>query len=104
MLEEQMRELRELPARIAGVESQIVQLRHEMQESFSAIRSELGGKADGRQIDGLRVEMHELRDELRAEIRTGLQQLKDFMLMLYEDNKSSIRTIGEGAPRKGRKP
>jgi hypothetical protein len=98
MLEEQMQELRELPARIAGVELEIVQLRQEMQESFSATRSELGGK-----VEGLRVEMHGIRDEFRAEIRTGLQQLKDFMLMLYEDNKSSIRTIGEGAPRKGRK-
>ena len=99
MLEEQMQELRELPARIAGVELQIVQLREAMQEAFSATRSELGGK-----VEGLRVEMHGIRDELRAEIRTGgIQQLKDFMLMLYEDNKSSIRTIGEGAPRKGRK-
>ena len=105
MLEEQMQELRALPARVAGVELQIVQFREEMRESFSATRSELGGKVAGLRVemDALRVEMQGARDELRTEIRTGLQPLKDFMLMLYEDNKSSIRTIGEGAPRKGRK-
>ena len=47
MLEEQMQALRELPARVADVELQIVQLRHEMQEAFSATRSEFGGKVDG---------------------------------------------------------
>jgi hypothetical protein len=98
-----MRELREIPARIAGVESQIVQLRHEMQESFSAIRSELGGKADGRQIDSLRVEMHELRDELLTEIRAGDEATRNFMKVLFEHHQSNLKTIGEGAPRKGRK-
>jgi len=102
MLEEQMQELRELPARVAGVELQIVQLRHEMQEAFSATRSEFGGKMDGvhgkmgglhgkmdglhgriddlhGRMDGLRdelrTEMHGIRDELRTEIhgiRDGL--------------------------------
>jgi hypothetical protein len=97
MLEDQMQELRELPARVAGVELQNLQLRGEMREAFSATRTELGGK-----VEGLRVEMHGIRDELQTEIRTGYQQLKDFMLMLYEDNKSSIRTIGEGTPKRKR--
>jgi ribosomal protein S6E (S10) len=92
-----MRELREIPARIAGVESQIVQLRQEMQESFSAIRSELGEKADGRQIDGLRV-------ELLTEIRGGDQATQNFMKVLFEHHQANLRTIGEGTPRKGRKP
>ena len=116
MLEEQMQELRELPARVAGVELQIVQLRHEMQESFSATRSELGGKVDGlhERIDGLRVEMHGVRDELRTEmhgirdellteIRGGDQATQNFMKVLFEHHQSNLRTIGEGAPQKKRK-
>ena len=115
MLEAQMQALRELPAQVAGVESEIVRLRHEMQEAFSATRSEFGGKMDGLdgRMDGLRTEMHGIRDELRtgthgirdelrAEIRIGYQALKDFMMM-FEHHKSDLRTIGEGTPRKGRK-
>ena len=89
MLEQQMQELRELPTRVAGVELQILQLREEMREAFSATRSELRG------------EMHSIRDELRAEIRDGDQATRDFMRMLYEEYKTTLRTIGEG--KKGRK-
>jgi hypothetical protein len=109
MLEEQMQELRELPARVAGVELQIVQLRHEMQEAFSATRSEFGGKVNGLhgRMDGLREELrtetHGIRDELLAEIRLGDQATRDFMRMLFEHHQSNLRTIGEGTPRKGRK-
>jgi hypothetical protein len=109
MLEEQMQELRELPARVAGVELQIVQLRHEMQEAFSATRSEFGGKVNGLhgRMDGLRDELrtetHGIRDELLAEIRLGDQATRDFMRMLFEHHQSNLRTIGEGTPRKGRK-
>ena len=111
MLEEQMQELRELPARVADVELQIVQLRHEMQEAFSATRSEFGGKVDGLhgRMDGLRDELrtemqHDgIRDELLAEIRLGDQATRDFMRMIFEHHQSNLRTIGEGTPRKGRK-
>ena len=92
-----MQSLRGLPACVAGVELQILQLRGEMQEAFSATRSEFNGR-----VDDLRAEMHEMGDALRTEIRTGNQQVKDFMLMLYEDNKSTIRTIGEGTKRRKR--
>ena len=78
MLEEQMQELRELPARVAGVELQIVQLREEMREAFSATRS-----------------------ELRGEIRVGNQETRDFMRAIYERIRTDIRTMGEGA--EGRK-
>ena len=88
MLEEQMQELRELPARVAGVDLQILQLREEMQEAFSATRSELRG------------EMHSIRDELRAEIRAGDQETRDFMRMLFEHHQTNLRTIDEG--KKGR--
>lgn len=66
-----MQELRELPARVAGVELQILQLRGEMQEAFSATRAVLGGK-----VEGLRVEMHGIRDELRTEIHGFRDELR----------------------------
>jgi hypothetical protein len=131
MLEEQMQEIRGLPARVAGVELQIVQLREEMRESFSAIRTELGGNVDGLygRMDGLRdelrtemhgirdelrTEMHGIRDDLRAEmrgmrdellteIRDGDHATRNFMKTLFEHHQSNLRTIGEGTPRKGRK-
>ena len=111
MLEGQMQELRGLPARVAGVELQIAQLREEMREAFSATRSDLRGEMHGLRDelrtemhgirDELRTEMHGMRDELLAEIRGGDQATRDFMRMLYEEYKTSMRTIGEG--KKGRR-
>ncbi|NOT26272.1 MAG: hypothetical protein HOP16_09230 [Acidobacteria bacterium] len=111
-----MQELRELPARVAGVELQIVQLREEMRGSFSAIRTELGGKVDGLR-DELRGEMHGMRgellaeirqgdqatrDRLLAEIRLGDQATRDFMRMLFEHHQSNLKTIGEGTKKRKR--
>jgi len=93
-----MQELRELPARVAGVELQIVQLREEMRESFSAIRTELDGKVGGLQR-GLQGEMQGMRAELLAEIRLGDQATRDFMRMLFEHHQTNLRTIDEGKKR-----
>ena len=41
ILEENMEQLRDVPARLSAVESQIVQLRGEMQTGFSALRTEM---------------------------------------------------------------
>ena len=92
-----MQELRELPVRVAGVELQILQLREEMRESFSAIRTELDGK-----VAGLQGEMQGMRDELLAEIRLGDQATRDFMRMLFEHHQSSLKTIGEGRKKRKR--
>ena len=67
-----MRELRDLPKRMAEVESQILQLRVDMRDGFSAIRS-----------------------ELLAEIRAGNQESRNFMRALYEDAIARIATTGE---------
>jgi hypothetical protein len=72
MLERQIQELRDLPARVASVESQILQLREEMRDGFSSIRS-----------------------ELRAEIQSGNQETRNFMRALYEDALARIATMGE---------
>ena len=70
-----MRELRDLPKRMAEVESQILQLREETRDGFSAIRS-----------------------ELLAEIRAGNQESRNFMRALYEDTIARIATMGEKDP------
>ena len=69
MFEQQMQELRELPARVAGVELQILQLREEMRDGFSAVRSEF---------------------------RAGNQETRNFMRALCEEALTRIATMGEG--------
>jgi vacuolar-type H+-ATPase subunit H len=78
VLEMRVGALEELPARMAAVESQIVQLRSEMRGEFSAVRAE----------------MRKLNEETRAEMRT-----------LHEEVLDRIAKIGEGtpAPRKRRR-
>ncbi len=89
MLEEQMQELRDLPKRMTGVESQILQLRDEMRDEFSAIRSEI------------RAGDQETRNFLIAEIRSGDQETRNFMRALHEEARTIIATMGEG--KKGRR-
>jgi cell division protein FtsB len=69
MLEKQMAEMRELPARVTNLESQIVQLRQEMRDEFSAIRHELKAADDDTRV---------------------------FMRILHEDVLTRIRVTGEG--------
>lgn len=95
ILEGQMQELRELPARVAGVELQIVQLRGEMQAAFSALCSDLRSELHG-EVGSLRAELHGMRDELRSEIRAGDQETRNFMRALHEDTIVRIATMGEG--------
>ncbi len=61
-LERRLELLEALPARVSAVELQIVQLRTEMREQFSAIRQEFAA-ADS----GLREEFARVRTDLRAE-------------------------------------
>jgi len=78
VLEMEVGALKELPARVSAVESQIVELRAEMRSEFSAVRKE----------------MRELIGETKAEMRT-----------LHEEVLDRIAKIGEGtpAPRKRRR-
>ena len=69
MIERQMREVRELPDRVTTVESQLVQLRQESSDEFSAIRTEL---------------------------KTGDEETRVFMRILHEDALSRLEAIGEG--------
>ena len=85
-----MQELRDLPKRMAGVESQILQLRGETRDGFSAIRSEL--------LAAIQAGNSAIRSELLAEIRAGNQESRNFMRALYEDAIARIATMGEKDP------
>jgi hypothetical protein len=87
MLERQMQEMRELPERVTKMESQIVQLREEIRDAFSAIRIDMRGEiaaavATLRQaIDGTNKAIEETNTHMRA---------------LHEEALSRIAAIGEG--------
>ena len=89
VLEMEVGTLKELPARVLAVESQIVQLRTDMRGEFSAVRSEL------RDVEGrLQQEVRALNEETKAEMR-----------VLHEEVLDRISKIGEGAStkRKGKR-
>jgi len=69
MLENQMQEMRELPDRVTGLESQILQLSQRIASEVSAMRDEV--------------------DAGNAETRV-------FMRVLYEDGLARINVLGEG--------
>ena len=111
ILEQKVEDLASLPARVAGVELQIVQLRDEMRLGFSAVGQEIAGLREEllttiRQGDDavreelhaemreLRSEMQRLRDELRAEIREGDQETRRYMRVLHEDVIARIAALG----------
>ena len=75
ILEEKVDSLAELPARVAGLESQILQLRAEMH-----------------------AEIHAMGETLRGEIRAGDEETRRYMLVLHEDLVARISVIGEGQP------
>jgi hypothetical protein len=79
-LERRVDSLEQLPHRMTALETQIVQLREEMRNEFSAIRSEL------RDVDaGLTKEMHTLFSANERHMR-----------LLHEDLVQRIATIKEG--------
>lgn len=87
ILEQKVEQLETLPARIAAVESQILQLRDEMRTEFSAVRRELTSL--------FRTELHINVDSLRAEIRQGDEETRRYMRVLHEDVIARIAGLGE---------
>jgi recombinational DNA repair ATPase RecF len=84
--------LEALPERMGAVELQIVQLRAEMREQFSAIRQELRAE--------IRAEGDAVRTELRKEIRDGDEETRRYMRVLHEEVLSRMANIQEGLPRR----
>lgn len=106
-LENQMELLKELPAkvdqlgkevgsltlRVAGVESQIVQLRADMTDEFSAIRGELKGG-----LQAVRTELREDIASLGRETAAGFLRAGVEMRALFEEHLGRRAVIAEGNP------
>ena len=75
-LEKRVNSLEQLPPRMTALESQIVQLRAEMHDEFSAIRQEM---------------------------RAGDEETRTLMRVLHEDVINRIALLGEGRDRSKRK-
>ena len=88
ILERKVEALEDLPARVTAVERQIVLLRTEMREGFSAIRTEMRGGDD------------ETRRSLREEIRGGDDETRRYMRVLHEEVLERIALIGDHRRRK----
>lgn len=103
-----------MPDRVTALESQVLHLRTEMRDEFSALRAEIrDGDDETREV--LRAEIHagdgetrrvlraeiragdeETRRVLRAEIRAGDQETQRLMRVLHEDVIGRIAQLGEG--------
>jgi hypothetical protein len=83
MPEKRVEILERLPERVGAVELQIVQLRHEVSDEFSAVRAEI------------RAGDEETRRVLREEIRTGDEETRRYMRILREEVIARIAAIGE---------
>ena len=95
VLEQQMQEMRDLPARVTNLESQILQLRKEMREEFS----------DSVGVSQRAVHAVDNRGEHAAvtTLKEAIAGTNTHMRALHEDVISRIATIGERRqPRKRR--
>ena len=79
-------EVRGLKVRVGAVESQIVQLRTDMNVEFSAVRGEMAGMKDelrediaalGRETAGHVLGLHRGLDDIRGEIQRSTQKVLD---------------------------
>lgn len=93
-------EVKNLALRVSGVESQIVQLRTDVTDEFSAIRGEMGEMKTE-----LRGEMRETKRELREDIAAlGRETAAGFvrfgveMRTLFEEHIGRRAVIAEGNP------
>jgi cell division protein FtsB len=89
--EEKVAALEELPARVASLETQIVQLRTEMSGEFSAVRHEMRALTNE-----TRAEIQAVDAGLRAEMRTLEQRLGTQMRVLHEEVIERIARLDDG--------
>ena len=93
ILEQKVEGLQKLPARMDAVESQILQLRDEMRDEFSAIRE---------RFEETRQLARELHQEVLTRLQEGDQENGRLMRVLHEDVVARISLIQEGGGRKKR--
>jgi hypothetical protein len=105
ILEDQVAELQELPARVAAIASQILQLRAEVQDGFSALRAaNAETRSEMVRLDGeTRAEMVRLNGETRAEMVRLTDETRAQMRVLHEEIIARLALLDEGrasTPRK----
>ena len=86
-LEVRVTRLEELPGRMDPIESQIVQLRTDMRDEFSAVRQEMR--------DEFSAVRHDMREGF-AKAEAGDEQTRNYMRVLFEDYIDRLKTIDEG--------
>ena len=96
-----MGDLRELPARVAAVESQILQLREEIRVEFSAIRNRFDGVDErfngiDQQFDGIDQRFDRI-DQRFDVVDQRFDETRRHMQMLHEDLVTRISMIREGS-------
>jgi len=105
ILAENMEQLRDVPLRLSAVESQIVQLRAEMQTGFSALRGQ-NDETRGEMVrlnDETRRELVRLNDETRREMTRLNDETNAHLRVLHEEVISRIALLQEGHPTAFRK-
>ena len=105
ILEGKMEQLRDVPVRLSAVESQIVQLRAEMQTGFSALRGQ-NDETRGEMVrlnDETRRELVRLNDETRREMTRLNDETNAHLRVLHEEVISRIALLQEGHPTAFRK-
>jgi hypothetical protein len=80
-----------LPARITGLESQILQLDIDMRAGFSAMRQEMA------------TAISQLEERLGERIRSGDEETRRYMRVLHEDLIERISRIQEVPPPRRRR-
>jgi archaellum component FlaC len=86
-LEECVTELEKLPERVTRVELQIVQLRSEMRDEFSAVRQEIRAGDE----------------ETRRQLTEQIEETRRYMRVLHEDVIGRFAALQEGRPTLRRK-
>ena len=110
-----MTNLEKLPERMDRVESQVVQIRTEMHDEFSAVRQEIrtAGEEVKRELgeeiragdEETRRLMHVLQEEVNREFRAGDEETRRLMRVLHEDVIGRFALLTEGrVPGVRRKP
>ena len=84
-LEERVNAIEQLPARIDGLGVQILQLRQDMRDGFSALRTEMAAGDE------------ETRRTLRDEIRAGDERVTAVLSARIEDARRETRVLHENA-------
>jgi len=90
VLEKRMTALEELPARVSALEMQVLQLRTEMRDEFSAVRQEMRALNES-----TRDEMRALGEKLRGEMRSLEEGLRAEMRALNDHTLTQVRVLHE---------